>query len=160
MIKFKKLHNDSIIPTRADDGAAGFDLYARDFIRCPSPSDSFFPELINDHFTKTYTAPGGERIMARTGIAMSIPKFTVGLIKPRSGLAKNHGIVILGGVIDSNYRGEICVILSVTDRGGFKFQSGDRVAQLIVTPIMTDWEEVHYLDDTERGDKGFGSTGK
>ncbi len=140
MIKFKRLTDTAIVPKRTTEGAAGFDIY----------SDH---ELTRVHF--------GQVVIIRTGIAAAIPEGYVGLIKPRSGLAVRKSVDTMAGVIDSDYRGEIRVILTVhsTEMVPFKVEPGERIAQLVVVPVMLDSVEVNSLDDTERGAKGFGSTG-
>lgn len=105
---------------------------------------------------------GGARMLVRTGLIMALPKGTFGLIAPRSGLALKHGITVLNspGIIDSDYRGDIGVILHNTDAKAFYWQAGDRIAQMIVLrhlhihPIQVD-----QLRSTDRGAGGFGSTG-
>jgi dUTP pyrophosphatase len=99
----------------------------------------------------------------KTGIALAIPEGMVGLVCPRSGLALNHGITVLNspGVIDSDYRGELMVILMNHGSAGFNISIGDRIAQLLITPVMR--AVLHDGDDlseTERGSGGFGSTGR
>lgn len=140
MIKFKRLTQSAIIPKRQTGGASGFDIY----------SDQ---ELTRVHF--------GQVVAISTGIAVAIPDGYVGLIKPRSGLAVHRGVDTMAGVIDSDYRGEIRVVITVhsTDIVPFRVETGDRIAQLIVVPIMIDSMEVDDLDDTDRGPNGFGSTG-
>lgn len=96
-----------------------------------------------------------------TGIAIELPAATFGLILPRSGLAKEHGISILGGVIDNDYRGEILVNLRNNSNKAVVFDVGDRVAQLAVLPyfrVSLQW--VDELSETNRGESGHGSTGK
>jgi dUTP pyrophosphatase len=109
---------------------------------------------------ETYIGPG-ERKLVGTGVAVAIPEGYVGYIKPRSGLAVRHGIDILGGVIDSGYRGEVKAILHNTDPvNGFDVYPGDRIAQLVIQPVVSvDFEDVLTLPDSERGAGGFGSTG-
>jgi len=138
MLKIKKLHSDSIVPTLGSEGAAGFDLYYRGY--------------------EVRIFPGLMEVMG-TGIALDIPKGKVGIIKPRSGLAM-HGIDVLGGVIDSDYRGEVKVILTNHGTGPMLFNPGDRIAQLVIVDHYNEFEVVGSLDDTERGSGGFGSTGK
>ena len=145
MIKFMKLHEDAIIPKRATDGAAGFDLYA-----------------LKDGEGALFC---GETIEVDTGISAIIPKGWVGLVKPRSGLAFRYGVDTMAGVIDSDYRGEIKVLLTVLDTSKFcePIKKDDRIAQLVVVPHMPDSIEIFSLDEcdeTDRGDNGFGSTGK
>jgi dUTP pyrophosphatase len=138
MILFKKLHPDAIIPKQQREGDAGYDLHAA------------FDGILHV----------GSRLAIRTNIACAIPQGYVGLIKGRSGLALKHGIQVLGGVIDSNYRGELVVLLHNTGSQNFYFKADDRIAQLLVVPIHTLGEEVvDELPDTSRGSQGFGSSG-
>ena len=140
MIKFKRLTETSVTPARKTEVAAGFDIY----------SDQ---DLARVHF--------GQVASISTGIAVAIPDGFVGLIKPRSGLAVSRGVDTMAGVIDSDYRGEIRVVMTVhsTDIVPFRVERGERIAQLIVVPAMLVSTEVDELDDTTRGKKGFGSTG-
>lgn len=105
----------------------------------------------------------GERACVPTGIAISLPANHAALVLPRSGLAKNKGITILNspGLIDSNYRGEICVILYNSDNdNNFVIKKHDRIAQLLITPVPhITFEEVTELDETKRNGSGFGSSG-
>ena len=137
MIEFSKLNQAALIPVRQTVGSAGFDLHAVEPI-------SIWP----DEWEKI-----------KTGISVKIPDGHVGLIKPRSSLAVRHGLDVLAGVIDSDYRGELIVVLINHGSERYDVQLGDRVAQLIVTPIVTEVVEVAWLDDTARGANGFGSTG-
>jgi dUTP pyrophosphatase len=139
MLRIKKLHSDSIVPTLGSSSAAGFDLYLSG------------RENIVIYPGKQATIP--------TDIALSIPKGKVGIIKPRSGLAL-HGIDVLGGVIDSDYRGEVKVILINHGVRTMLFNPGDRIAQLVILYHYNEFEVVESLDDTERGSGGFGSTGR
>ena len=133
-----KLTPGAIMPTRGTDGAAGYDLYAIE------------DAVINCfHF-----------IPVSTGVSMAIPAGHYGRIAPRSGLAVKHGVMVGAGVIDSDYRGEIKVALA-TLNGVYEFKKGDRIAQIIIEPVVTpELAQVDSLDDSERGDGGFGSTGK
>lgn len=143
-IKIKRVHPDAKLPTRATDGSAAYDLY------CDTPNDdreAFFIRLFP----------------CQTGIAVEIPKGYVGLVCPRSGLATRKGYTIPNspGIIDSDYRGEIKVVLR--DRLGryVRPRHGIRIAQLLVVPCVDiEWEEVDELTETERGTGGFGSTGE
>lgn len=138
MIKFKKLTEDAITPKAQKDGDAGLDIYTlEDKTVWPNEQQSF-----------------------KTGIACAIPAGYVGIIKPRSGLALKHQIDTKAGVIDSNYRGELVVILRNDNFREYSFKAGDRIAQLIVIPCITDSIEVDDLDSTDRGNSGFGSSGK
>mgnify|MGYP001945090991 CR=1 FL=1 len=126
------------VPERKTDGAAGYDLFAaEDGVIYPC-----------------------ERLAIRTGVSMDMGGLT-GIIKPRSGLAANYGIDVLAGVIDSDYRGEIKVILINHGINDFKFSAGDRIAQMIfIKPFFPELEIANELSKTQRGAKGFGSTGK
>ena len=134
----KRLSEDSIVPTRASPGSVGYDLY--------STSNMFIPPL--------------ERGIVNTGIAATIPMGVYGRIAPRSGLAVKHGIQTGAGVIDPDYTGELKVILFNHGSEKFEIKQGDRIAQLILekceTPLI---EEVNAIKDTERGTRGFGSSG-
>jgi dUTP pyrophosphatase len=138
MIEFSKLNQEAKIPVRQTEGSAGFDLHSIDEV-------SVWPR---------------EWVRIRTGVAATIPPGCVGLIKPRSSLAVRHGIGVMAGVIDNDYRGELMVVLINHGEDRFDISVGDRIAQLIVTPIVTESIEVAWLDDTARGANGFGSTGK
>jgi dUTP pyrophosphatase len=137
-----RLKDDAVLPTRAHEGDAGLDLYA-----CES----------------AHIGPG-ERWGVGTGIALAIPDGHAGLVLPRSGLAREHGISLVNapGLIDAGYRGEVRVLLLNTDPAEtFRVQSGDRIAQLVVAPIaLADAVEVEALDVTARGGGGFGSSGR
>lgn len=139
VIYFKKLLDNAVIPTRATDGSAGFDLtYIGD------------PCVLR----------AGHQNIFETGISMCIDRLSVGIIKPRSGLALKYGIGVQAGVLDSDYRGEVKVVLINHGREDVRFTTGDRIAQLLVVPIFTASKEVFEMPDTERGAGGFGSTGK
>ena len=135
---FKRLHPAARLPTRGSAGAAGLDLYAAEGLTI---------------------APGG-RAAVRTGLAAAVPAGFYGRVAPRSGLAVRHGIDVLAGVIDSDYRGEILCALVNHGREPFEVEPGARVAQLVVEAIATPepaWAE--DLEETARGAGGFGSTG-
>jgi dUTP pyrophosphatase len=104
-----------------------------------------------------------ERQLIPTGLSIAIPNGYVGLVHPRSGLALNHGISIVNtpGTIDAGYRGEVKVILINHDKWkSFKIAKGDRIAQLVIQKVeQVEFIETDTLDDTDRGSKGFGSTG-
>lgn len=128
----------AVTPTQGNESDAGYDLSS----------------IVVTHIGS------GERALIRTGIAVAIPEGHVGYIKPRSGLALNYGIDVLGGVIDSGYRGEIRVILLNTNDAPFIVGLGDRIAQLVVQPVSKlNFSEVDALGDSVRGANGFGSTG-
>ena len=109
------------------------------------------------------TIEPGERLTVSTGISIAIPAGYVGLVHSRSGLAANHGVVVLNspGTVDAGYRGEIRVTLLNTDKSkAFEVQPGDRIAQLLVQRVeRAHLIEVDILPETERGQQGFGSTG-
>lgn len=137
-----KLKDEAVLPTRAHEGDAGLDLYA-----CEA----------------AHIGPG-ERWSVGTGVAVEIPEGHAGLVLPRSGLAKKHGIALVNspGLIDAGYRGEVRVLLLNTDPAEtFRVEPGDRIAQLVITPIaLAEPVEVDSLTDSARGDGGFGSSGR
>jgi len=140
-VKITKVCPQAQIPTKGSEGAAAFDLYA----------------------TEAVFIPPGETVAVGTGLAMEIPKFWKGDIYSRSGLA-SRGVVVANspGKIDSDYRGEIKVLLhnnrSVDIIG---IELGDRIAQFEINPVHDmEFEEVATLEESTRGDGGFGSTGK
>jgi dUTP pyrophosphatase len=141
-IKVKLLHNDErLLPHYATDGSAGMDLKSADIWRL-SP---------------------GERKLIRTGIQVAIPPGYEGQVRPKSGLALKYGITVTNapGTIDSDYRGEVGVILHNTGAEMIVISYGDKIAQLVIAPcIQCKIDVVQELDETERGEGGFGSTGK
>ena len=139
ILKIKKLHPDAKIPKYAHHDDAGFDL--------------FTPE--------NFIVKKGERFGVPTGIAMEIPEGYVGLIWDKSGIAIKHGMKTLGGVIDSTYRGEVLVGMINLSGSDYVFEKGHKIAQMIIQKKETvGFEEVNELQDTVRGEGGFGSTGK
>ncbi len=141
-ISFTKLDANAHVPVYGTEFAAGADLYA-----CMDES---------------VTIGAGETAFIHTGIAMAIPTGLVGLIYARSGLACKKGLAPANkvGVIDSDYRGEIMVALHNHSREAIVVESGERVAQMVIAPyVFADYEEVSDLDETKRGEGGFGSTG-
>ena len=114
--------------------------------------------------SKNYKIKPQERCLVDCGFAIAIPSGFAGLIIPRSGLALKHGISIVNapGLIDSNYRGEIKVVLLNTDKDkSFEININDRIAQMIIIPYMScDFNYVDKLDNTQRNTSGFGSSGK
>lgn len=140
-VRFRRLTPTAVVPSYALPGDAGADLSAdEDVVLGP-----------------------GERALVGTGVAIALPEATVGLVHPRSGLAARHGITIVNapGTIDAGYRGEIKVCLLNTDRHTpFRVRRGDRIAQLVVQPVLTArFVEVDELAATARGTGGHGSTG-
>ncbi len=143
-LKIKKLKENARIPSRATSGSAGMDLYA-----C---------------IDEPVTVNPGEKAVIPTGIAIALPSPELGaFIFARSGLAIKHGIGLLNavGVIDSDYRGEICVGLINQLSEPYTIAPDERIAQMIIMPVsLIPVEEAEELDETERGAGGFGSTGK
>ena len=131
------------LPAHAKPGDAGVDLRATEAVTL---------------------LPGGGRALVPTGVAVAIPRGYAGFIQPRSGLALRHGVTCLNtpGLIDADYRGELKVLLINTDPAdAFRIERGERIAQLVIQAVEhVDFVEVDELDDTERGDGGFGHTGR
>jgi len=111
---------------------------------------------------QTMIVPPLGRVAVPTGLAIALPVGYEAQVRPRSGLALNDGVTVLNspGTIDADYRGEIKVILINLSHRPFAIERGQRIAQLIVAPVVQiDWHEVHVLEKTDRGDGGHGSTG-
>lgn len=141
-IKVLALKAGASIPTYATSGSAGADLTA----------------LLDEPLV----LQSGERALIPTGIALELPPHYEAQVRPRSGLAAKAGVTVLNspGTIDSDYRGEISVILINHGSEPFIIKSGDRIAQLIIAPVVqASFSLAHELDSTERGGGGFGSTG-
>jgi dUTP pyrophosphatase len=140
-VKIMQLHEHAKRPQYQTPGSAGVDLHAVE------DSEIWM----------------GNQGIVPTGIAMSIPPGYEGQVRPRSGLAAKCLVTVLNspGTIDSDFRGEIKVILINHGDEPFKIKRGDRIAQMVFTPVVrAEFEDVSALDDTERGSGGFGSTGK
>ena len=138
LLIINKADERASIPKRESDGAAGYDLTA----------------------IKDYVVPAHGKELVSTGLIMKVPKGTYGRIAPRSGLAWKHHIDVGAGVIDRDYRGVVRVVLFNHSDTDFKVSQGDRVAQLVLELILTPEVSTDYcLDETSRGQKGFGSTG-
>ncbi|MDQ1592079.1 MAG: dUTP pyrophosphatase [Pyrinomonadaceae bacterium] len=139
-LKFLRLHPAATLPTRGSEHAAGLDLYALEDVTLEA---------------------GGGRAAVRTGLSVAIPQGFYGRVAPRSGLAVKHGLDVLAGVVDSDYRGELLCALVNHGREALTLEAGQRVAQLIIEAIITPapaWADA--LDETARGAGGFGSTGR
>lgn len=111
---------------------------------------------------KPITLKPMERVLIPTGIFISLPQGYEAQIRPRSGLAIKKGITVLNspGTIDADYRGEICVILINLSQENFVVEDGERICQMVIAPyVRASWQEVEALDQTERGEGGFGHTG-
>jgi len=138
VLRFKQLDHRATLPTRGSSFAAGLDICSiEDLVIGPR-----------------------ERATARTGLAMAIPHGFYGRVAPRSGLAVKQGLDVLAGVIDSDYRGELCCVLYNTSNTAIVLPGGSKICQLIIEKIITPkavWAT--ELDETARGAGGFGSTG-
>ncbi len=113
--------------------------------------------------TSTTVVAPGEYVRIPTGVRVAIPAGYEGQVRPRSGLAAEHGVTLLNspGTIDADYRGEVCVVLINHGREGFTVKRGDRVAQLVIAPVaQARVEVVEAVDKTSRGEGGFGHTGR
>ena len=137
-VNILRLAENAILPTRAHPNDAGLDLYSMEDVTLP-------PQL-------------GRPV--KTGIALAIADGFVGMVADRSSLAKK-GIKTAGGIIDAGYRGEVLVVLWNLSKEAVSLKCGERIAQLLIIPVATpSVNEVKNLDETLRGDNGFGSTGK
>jgi dUTP pyrophosphatase len=133
---------DLPLPSPGSPGSAGLDLRAA--------------------VTEDLELPPGGRALVPTGLLLEIPPGWEGQVRPRSGLALRHGIGVVNapGTIDSDYRGEVGVILINLGDQPFRLQRGDRIAQLVLAPVeRVEWEEADSLENSQRGPGGFGSTG-
>ena len=144
VLKVKKVRENAKLPTRATEGSAGLDLYA-----C---------------IEEPITLNKGDKAVIPTGIALGLddPHYAA-FIHSRSGLAIKHGIGLLNsvGVIDSDYRGEVCVGVIKQTEEAYTIQPFERIAQMVIKPVeLPEIIEVEELDETDRGAGGFGSTGK
>ncbi len=136
------LRSGGTLPTYASTGSAGADLYA--LLETP------------------VTIGPGERCLIQTGIRLQIPEGYEGQVRPRSGLAVKHGVTVANapGTIDSDYRGEIKVILVNLSDKPYTVESKDRIAQLVIAPVLqASFQISDSLDESARGENGFGSTG-
>lgn len=142
-VKVKRLNDNAILPKRATEGSAGADLYA----------------CINEPVT---IAPG-DLVKIPTGIAIELESHELAaFLFARSGLGVKHGITLSNsvGVVDSDYRGEVCVGLCNVSGEPYTIQPNDRIAQMVIMPVAcADFVEAEELSDTVRGEGGFGSTG-
>ncbi len=138
-ISYKKLRADAIVPKHALAGDAGVDLYTPDACAIET----------------------GEQKSIPLGFAIEIPRGYVGLIWDKGGLSHKHGLKTFGGVVDSNFRGEMQVSLMNFSEKVFNFEKGHKVAQLLIQKVEeVEFEEVKDLSDSVRGERAFGSTGK
>ncbi|TSC96399.1 MAG: dUTPase [Parcubacteria group bacterium Athens0714_26] len=138
-LKIKKLHQEAVVPKYAKKHDAGMDLFA-----------------LEDH-----TASPGEVIFVKTGIAMEIPEGYVGLVWDKSGFSTKTKMKTLGGVIDAGYRGDVTVCLINLCSEAHHIEKGMKVAQILIQKVeQPEIELVEELSESERGEGGFGSTGK
>jgi dUTP pyrophosphatase len=137
-IYIQKIEPDAKLPNLAYVGDAGIDLFSVEDIEIPAM----------------------ENRAVRTGIKIAIPEGYAGFVWDKSGLALNKQLKTMAGVIDSGYRGEVKVVLFNLGKENYKVEKGSKIAQLVIMPIINyELEEVKKLDETERGSKGFGSSG-
>ena len=139
-LKFKRIHPDAVLPSYAHPGDAGMDVRS----------------------VEDLTVPPGARALVHTGLVMILPPLFEAQVRPRSGLALKHGITVLNtpGTIDSGYRGEVGVILVNLGDAAFEVKKGDKVAQLVIAPVtQPEVVEATEVSETDRGVRGFGSTG-
>lgn len=137
LLRFKQLDSRAMLPKRGSALAAGLDICSIEDVEIQAK----------------------QRALARTGLAVAIPPGFYGRVAPRSGLAVKQGLDVLAGVIDSDYRGEVCIVLYNTGDDAIVLPAGSKICQLILEQIITPevaW--VHDLDETARGAAGFGST--
>lgn len=141
LLSVQRLHPDAVLPSYAHPGDAGLDLTS----------------------VAAVTLGPGERAAVPTGLALAVPRGWVGLVHPRSGLARRHGVTVANapGTIDAGYRGEVMVLLVNLGEEAVTLAAGERVAQLLLQRVgSAEVQEVEALDDTARGAGGFGSTGR
>ena len=139
-LPFKRIHPDAVLPAYAHPSDAGMDLRSVDELVLP---------------------PGG-RALVHTGLVMALPPLYEAQVRPRSGLALKHGVTVLNapGTVDSGYRGEVGVILANFGDVDFPVKKGDKIAQLVIAPVTQPViAETEFVDETDRGAGGFGSTG-
>jgi dUTP pyrophosphatase len=139
-MEFQRLSSSAKLPERAHEGDAGLDLF--------TPVEIILTPL--------------QRKLVKLGFAVAIPEGYMGMVCPRSGLAANNGVTVLNapGIIDSGYRGEVGVVLINISNESVTLKQGSKIAQLLVVPyssVNPEW--VGFLDNTDRGEGGFGSTG-
>ena len=140
-LRFRKIHPDAVLPAYAHPSDAGMDVRS----------------------VEDLTIAPGKRALVHTGLVMLLPPMYEAQVRPRSGLALKSGVTVLNtpGTIDSGYRGEVGVILANFGEEDFQVKKGDRIAQIVVAPVTkARVYEVDYVDDTDRGKGGFGSSGR
>lgn len=140
ILHITKIHPDAIVPHYVHPGDSGMDVYSLDDV----------------------TIPPGETAFVHTGLKIAVPEHYEAQMRPKSGLALKHSVTVLNspGTIDSGYRGEICVIMINHGRQAFHIHKQTKIAQMVICPVAhLEVIEVDALDDTIRGEGGFGSTG-
>ena len=139
-VRFRRIHPAAELPAYAHQDDAGMDLRS----------------------VEDCTVPRGGRLLVHTGLQMELPPGYEAQVRPRSGLALKHGVTVLNtpGTIDAGYRGEVGVILANFGDADFSVAKGDRIAQMVIAPVLrAEIVEADALDSTDRGAGGFGSTG-
>src|SRR3989338_10567008 len=137
-LRIKRLNLDAKIPISPYKGNAGMDVFS----------------------VEEVDIPAGEKIAVKTGLKLAIPEGYAGFVWDKSGLALKHHLKTMAGVIDSNYRGELMVVLTNLGKEEYRAERGSKIAQLVIKPIETaEIEEGIVDDETDRGGKGFGSSG-
>lgn len=137
-VEIKRLRDSAKLPTRSNDHAAGWDVYS----------------------DETVIIAAGERKLVKTGISMAFPPGHVALFRDRSGLAAKHGLTVLAGVGDADYRGEYIIVLYNSSDEDYAISHGDRIAQILFLPLAeAELSEVEELSETLRGEGRFGSSG-
>lgn len=137
-LKIELMNDDAVVPTKGSAGAAGYDLYA----------------VSNVNLWQ------GHPFVVKTGLKMEIPDGYVGLIRDRSGLAAKFGVTTRAGVIDSDYRGEVGVVMVNEREGPYQVLKGERIAQILFVKCDDAKVSIGTVGATERGSGGFGSTGQ
>ncbi len=137
-IKIKRIDKEIELPKYSREGDAALDIRS----------------------AETLVLKAGEKRVVKSGIAIELPEGQVGLVWDRGGMAAKHGIHTMAGVLDSNYRGELMIVLKNLSEDNFKIEKGDRIAQLVIQPVSEAViEESEELSDTERGEGRFTSSG-
>ena len=137
-LRIQRLNLDAKMPLSPYKGDAGMDVFSAEEVDIPA----------------------GEKIAVKTGLKLAIPEGYAGFVWDKSGLALKHHLKTMAGVIDSNYRGELMVVLTNLGKEPYHVEKGSKIAQLIITPVASpEIEEGIVADDTERGTAGFGSSG-
>ena len=161
-LKVRRLHPKAKLPEKNNESDSGFDLFIlkdEDFIDIRLLGNEFrYP---SEKVLEVFVLKAGQRKVFSTGVALELPAGYGMLVKDRSSVAVKDGIHVLAGVIDNGYRGEIKICLINLSDQDHIFSSGQKIAQGVLHPVpVCDVEEIEELSETERGDKGFGSSGK